>query len=1040
MPLQKASVNFNFSGGMDTLTDPNQVAIGKFTSLENSVFIQDEGAAELNKRSGYPGIGSAPDATGRAITTFRNNILVVGDKVQAFSAQNNSWINAGTIQPLELSVLSLNRNYYPPLIFDSVQSPSGLICIVFSATNSITLSGSYFYAVYNQNGQSVVAQTSIPSGFGTETNPPRVYFLNNRFVIVFDGNANNLQYLTIDATTLAVTAAVRITSTYVYNKHGDIPLNHDGAITNNTLYLSFPITTGIAAATINSAYVLSAVSVIGSGFADMLSVCIDTSSGTSVFTTWVPSYRSHTAKVIATDQNFNVKFSQQTVVSSGGFGIVNLTSAAMGGVANSYFEVSSFYQYNSGIPSNWVSCVSTATSGSVSNEKTVVRSVGLASKAFVLNSYSCFLSEYYSPLQSTYFLHANTFIQNFQTPNNQQINTTTISKLAQGNAYSAFSSTSFLFHYVSIIPSVTVIGSSASTAYLLTTTVTPVNKQVNVSSANLFNAVFDFNPGLNYATFDFGTKNFQTKEIGSNLNMNGGLLWGYDGNSATENNFLLYPDNVQVVGSGISGAMTTQTYYYQAIYQWNDAQGNIQRSAPSVPIPFTPGTVTIGSSSVPITGAVINVPCLRVGAKPISASNPYNPSTSPVVISLFRWSQQQQIYYKIAPGTVQNIMAAAGDSITFVDNAGDYQIIGNEILYTNNGTVENSSAPSPKAMTIFDSRLWVIDAEDENQLWFSQPVSAGTPVEMSDLLTYFVPPDITGIGNTGGVKSLGAMDDKLILFKKNSMFYIGGTGPDLTGVNNQYSSSPIFITSGIGCVVPNSIVLIPAGLMFQSDKGIWLLGRDLVTRYIGKEMEDYNTARVMSANNVPATNEVRFTLGSSDQTIVYDYLAGQWNQTTNVPAVSATITNNSYTQLSVSGSISQETMSTYLDSAGPVQMSFTTGWINLAGLQGYVRAYRMFVLGTFYSPHTYTVGIAYNYDPTITQTATIRPQNVVGSGSFVEQWQINFNNQQCQSFRLTFHEISSGSAGQGLSLSGFKLVYGVKKDFPRNIPATQKTS
>jgi hypothetical protein len=92
----------------------------------------------------------------------------------------------------------------------------------------------------------------------------------------------------------------------------------------------------------------------------------------------------------------------------------------------------------------------------------------------------------------------------------------------------------------------------------------------------------------------------------------------------------------------------------------------------------------------------------------------------------------------------------------------------------------------------------------------------------------------------------------------------------------------------------------------------------------------------------------------------------------------------------------------------------------------------MYVLGKFYSGHTYSMGIAYDYNPTITQTATVNPLNTIGSGSFVER-QINFQRQQCQSFQLTFNQISSASVGAGLQISGINLVVGMKAGYPKNI-------
>src|ERR1700677_556451 len=132
---------------------------------------------------------------------------------------------------------------------------------------------------------------------------------------------------------------------------------------------------------------------------------------------------------------------------------------------------------------------------------------------------------------------------------------------------------------------------------------------------------------------------------------------------------------------------------------------------------------------------------------------------------------------------------------------------------------------------------------------------------MSDLLTFYIAPNAGTTTSTGPMKCIFPMDDKLIIFKQNAMYYINGTGPDNTGANSQYSQA-IFITSTVGCANQNSIVFIPQGLMFQSDKGIWLLGRDLSTNYIGAPVENTNQYLITSATTIPGTTQVRFTLNN----------------------------------------------------------------------------------------------------------------------------------------------------------------------------------
>jgi len=422
----------------------------------------------------------------------------------------------------------------------------------------------------------------------------------------------------------------------------------------------------------------------------------------------------------------------------------------------------------------------------------------------------------------------------------------------------------------------------------------------------------------------------------------------------------------------------------------------------------------------------------------------YKVAPNPVRIVGYRWSVGQPVYYQFTSLLNPTINNPAVDLVTITDTLSDAQILGNTILYTTGGVVENIAPPASIASALFNNRLFIIDAEDQNLLWFSKQVIEDTPVDMSDLLTIYVAPTSGAQGSTGFMTALSAMDDKLIIFKKDAIYYINGVGPDNTGANSGYSD-PIFISSAVGCANPNSIVLMPNGLMFQSDKGIWLLGRDLNTTYIGAPVEAYNSQTVMSAQAIPGTNQVRFVL-SNNVTLVYDYYFNQWSTFTNIFAIYATLYKGLHTYLNSYGQVLQETPGFYLDGSSPVLMSILTGWINVAGLQGFERFYQMLLLGTYYTPFTLNVSLAYNYNSSAVQQTQVLPNNytaawgneaVWGSGG---PWGGNGNvfetrvfpqQQKCESFQVGIQEIYDSTykpnAGQGLTLSGINLLVGVKK-------------
>lgn len=434
---------------------------------------------------------------------------------------------------------------------------------------------------------------------------------------------------------------------------------------------------------------------------------------------------------------------------------------------------------------------------------------------------------------------------------------------------------------------------------------------------------------------------------------------------------------------------------------------------------------------------VLTVPTLRLT---------YKVQPNPVRIVGYRWSVAQQAYYQFTSITAPVVNNPAVDYVTITDTASDASILGNTLIYTTGGVVENIAAPASVDTALFNNRLFLIDAEDRNLLWFSKQVIEAVPVEMSDLLTVYVAPTSGAQGSTGPMTALGAMDDKLIIFKKDAIYYINGNGPDNTGANSTFSD-PIFITSSVGCAVPASIVLMPQGLMFQSDKGIWILGRDLSTNYIGAAVEQYNTNTVMSAQSIPATNQVRFVL-DNNITLMYDYFYAQWGTFSNTFAISSTLYRGIHTYLNKFGTIFHEAPGAYLDGSSPVLMSFTTSWINVAGLQGFERLYFANLLGTYYTPFTLNVDMAYDYNPSATQSIVVSPDNYVAPWGEEALWGSGGNwggpgnvftarmfpdRQKCQSFQVTITEQYDATlgapSGQGLTLSGLALVIGVKKGY-----------
>jgi hypothetical protein len=996
MPLQKQVLPINFASGLDTKTDPLQVAPGKFLDLQNAIF--DKGGL-LKKRNGYGALAPLSDSLSTLLTTYNGNLTAVGQQLRAFVDGSSQWVDRGHLQPVDVSVSSLIRSNTSQSHADSAVSDNGLVCVAYTDN---TPSATYKYAVLDQT----TGQTVLPPVTFTATGSARVFFLGGRFVIIYPRGASDLYYIAINSHNPNATPLGPVIVSSQHDPSATIAF--DGAVVGNALYLAWnrvAASPAITMAVLDSTMTLSGSESWDTYVATHMSVCSSAHNGGILIHVNFYDSSSQNGFGFAVDNNLNEQKAPTAIITAEV--VDNITSVADNGVSTILYEVHASATYN-----HYMKYATLPLSGAVGTPAVFARSVGLASKAFLLGGSPYVLAVHSSAFQPTYFLFTTT--------------AKPIVKLAYSNASGLVTLG---------LPSVYVSGNKAYVPYLIKDLVLAVDKSQGLADVG---GVYAQN-GVNLAVFDVGIVANVSAEIGKNLHLPGGFLWAYDGNVPVEQGFFLWPENLSHTSTTTTGSIAQQDYFYQAVYEWSDSNGNIFRSAPSIP-----HAVTSASLGVAATNKItVTVPTLRLTYK----------TANPVKIILYRWSASQQVYYQATTIAGPLLNDTTVDTVSFVDTQADATIAGRSIIYTTGGVVENISAPPISTMALFKSRLMAVDAEDRNLIWFSKQVLDATPVEMSDLFSIYIAPTTGAQGSTGPITALAALDDKLIIFKRDALYYIVGTGPDNTGANNDFSE-PNFVTGTVGSINQASVVFMPMGLMFQSDKGIWLLGRDLSTNYIGAPVEDFTrNATVQSAVNVPGTNQVRFTLDTG-KTLVFDYYFNQWGTFTNVPAVSSTLYEGLHTFLNSRGQVFQETPGQYLDGASPVNMKFTTSWLSLSGMQGYERAYFFTLLATYITPHKLSVEVAYDYAPGYSQRTVISPDNynapwggdpLWGSGDTwggtpaTEQWRVFFSKQKCQSFQLTLSELFDPllgvPAGAGFTMSGLNIVVGSKKGYPSLKPS-----
>jgi hypothetical protein len=463
---------------------------------------------------------------------------------------------------------------------------------------------------------------------------------------------------------------------------------------------------------------------------------------------------------------------------------------------------------------------------------------------------------------------------------------------------------------------------------------------------------------------------YQATELGTELSLSGGVPFVADGQAAFEDSFFHYPEFTYTKLGG-SGITISGVYTYAVLYSYIDSAGLVHRSVPALTNAVTvPGNGT--------TGPIVHIMPLCFTFRDVS-----NPGT--VFADVYRTQGNGATFYFLnrivvsnQPTATQILYPSSG-----ADNWSDASMIQNTtLLYTTGGVLDNVNPPSSSFQIAHRGRKAAVD-ETRRFVWFTSQYSEGEAPGFNEALVIPYP-------EGGDITAIRSMDDKFVAFKASSIWVMTGDGPADTGQGSDWSV-PQAISTDVGCVNWQSVVLTPMGLMFKAPNGIYLLGRDLQVTFVGKAVIDLLTdfPVVTSATLVPNSTQVRFTCSSSDGTAstvaVYDYLLGQWTRheypQLSAPIASACLTFPSpqkFTLLTTDGQIWQERLPTdaqaYFDEDSSdnrhfVTTSVTVPWDKMQ-LQGYMRAKRAMVFGQQEDDCGLKMELAFNYDETVRQTAT----------------------------------------------------------------------
>lgn len=978
MALQKQNIPIIFGKGIDTKTEEKVVQAEKMLELENAVFTKKNSFSTRYGSESLPKniLGSTDHIEdAKKLLSFQDELLLVNsEKIYSYIPSSSSWADRGFISSVGVSSKTVIRNTNSQSVPDG-NTLKGVTVYAWEESGGVKAS------VIDINSSLPILSEVVISATGVK---PKV-FANNTYLFVYYIEGTNwkvrkISPLSPSAFDSAVTLASDIENNFDLHPHG-----------NNLVYV-YNTTGGKC----NVGYINSDGEIGGplNGFPTDTDTTLPGDSSVAIVSRFEGDFNDAIYVLYANTTN-----GLSCSVYDLGLGLIGTATLDatttlirnITGVITSdttlrvYYEISAAITYNAYIKVNTVD--NSAVAGTAA---TAIKSVGLAGKAFKGTDNNFYLvAAYQSTYQSSYFILKETF-------STEKLQVASVVAKYEGGGLTA--KTSSLCNVSSLkFPNL-------------------VKTQLQSVDGDIFTLLGIQETVVSYDDAEM----FNHKELGKNLHIAGGLLYDYDGVSAVEHNYHFFPE-ASIVTTDNLGSLTAGTRQYVFVYEWTDNQGQIHRSAPSIPISVT---------NILNDRNIFDVPTVRLTRKCALSGR------SEIRIVGYRTLASGTIFYRFTSQSSSDFNDITADTIEIVDMTSDAGIDGNDILYTTGGVLENYSPGSCRLVEEYRNRLVVAGLEDKDLVRYSQERVVNEAIDFAEELSF------RADSGKGPITGVARLDEKLIIFKPSELYYQIGQGPSATGAQDDYQQ-PIFITSDVGTNDAQSIVSMPLGLMFKSNKGYYLLSRALEPIYIGQEVEKYNALTCTGAVLCDEFNEVRFT-HSDGVTLVYNYNQSQWSVFTNKECLSSILWQDQWTILKSSGDVFVEKKTSFFDGQIPVTKKITTAWIQAASIQGAQRIYRVLLIGKLMSKHRLKIEVSYDFDPSVRETFLYDTEQILGSSYYGEgyygqepyyggadpvyQIEIRPSIQKCQAIRFTIQDLNDDSVnGAGFELTGMTIQIGIKQ-------------
>lgn len=989
MPLQKQEIDIQISQGIDTKSDPKKVLPGRLLQLQNGIFSKP---GEIRKANGWSAMTKSTVmgtsiSSGNSIFSYGNQIVLHdGKSLFVYSESDAKWSNvseythpcgltasgAASVQVTNKALIRYGLAQSHP---DMTVHSSGHSVVAWENANA---GGVYYSIIDTESGNNILAGYAIPAiTVLSDMHSPKVVSVGSYvFILVVNGSSLYAFRVDMSLPALGVGAPILVAS--------DMPTtaarHFDVSVSGSTAIIAYTKSLNVGLVTLTSAGTVTPAATIAGTASGAITVFRHPSEGQCVVA-WGESDPALIRFAVYGGTGYSSEIVSPTTIQAeacvgiSGAGFSNGSIAFVWTLAPANLQLVGQYAIRIRVlqaGGSWLAPTAD-----------LRRSVGLAGKVYVEDGQLYIPSVYDSLWQPTIFL------------------------LDQSGMPVAKALTDVA------------AGQPGGPSNITLTNTLPEHNQSSGSTVFAWmEKVTVASSGIKAVTFRHGAK-MTGAVLADALHFGRGLMWMYDGVSMVEHGFHVFPEVAAVPNPGGSFI-----YNYCTTFAWTDSQGNIHRSAPSVQVTQAqPAAIDATANAVHLT-----LPTLRLTRKP--GNFPGEVAGAPVQIEVWRTGNGDTTFHRChAVNQIPPFNDPNADFVSFIDGMTDIQIRANPELYTSGGVLENYPCNPPQFICQIRNRLLAIDETNPLVIWYSQEVAPGSPVEFSGpgsgTLTF-------NLESKGGATGLASLDDKIIVFRENSLSWIQGSGPAPTGVGSDFLEIPV--PADAGCVDPGSIMVGGPGCMFKSNKGFHLLDRQMSTQYVGADVEAFNGQTVTSSAVLPKTNWAIFTLGNGTS-LLFDYFLNQWSTLPAMSAVDSCIYKGRLAFLADDGTVYKETDGQFTANGSFMGLMAETSWLKMGSLSGLQRIYRLLVLGEWRSPHSLRVELFTDYDDSApVQTVTFDSASPLVPYILRVQPCV----QQCTALKVRLTELQNGTAGEGLSLSSLSLIAGVKPGLRRVDPSHTK--